>query len=173
MQDGCGWALSELTTYFDLMPHKTVAAWRAKYVRMMSAPARLRHMSDSIMTFSSSTMFSAPPALIIEYSPETWRINWNKPKIVRSIRSLPHMKAKYSLQITLVNRKSYVLQSTDQIIYKSEVEIHLVKAWWCLGIQESGVSWLCLLILMEKEILSFLFFFFGRLMPYKTYKDGA
>lgn len=39
---------------------------------MTSAPARLRHMSDSSITFSSSIIFKVPPALIIEYSPETY-----------------------------------------------------------------------------------------------------
>ena len=37
----------------------------------MSAPARRRHIKDSIITLSSSIILRTPPALIIEYSPET------------------------------------------------------------------------------------------------------
>lgn len=77
-KDRASRALSKLTTpyYSDsshlFSPHKHLAACRAKYVRMISAPARRRHIKDSIITLCSSIILRAPPALIIEYSPDTW-----------------------------------------------------------------------------------------------------
>ena len=50
---------------------RTFAASFAKYVRIMSAPARLIEMSDSIMARSPSIQPILAAALMMEYSPLT------------------------------------------------------------------------------------------------------
>lgn len=90
----------------------------------MSAPALRKHISDSIITFSSSIIFRTPPALIIEYSPDTWKkIHGKEIKINKNLRDTDSAgdEAEYLVcsngQGRLVPKEPYDVQIRETWLY--------------------------------------------------------
>lgn len=92
----------------------------------MSAPALRKHISDSIITFSSSIIFRTPPALIIEYSPDTWKIHGKEIKINKNLRDTDSVGDDEEC-----DEAEYLVCSNGQgrLVPKEPYDVQIWKTW--------------------------------------------